>query len=255
MILVWALALWTTEGGKNFPPFLHMKTTGGTILKELSVFIDESGDFGEITERPSYYLVTLVFHDQKFDITDKIRKLEESIRTAGFDLEYIHTGPVIRREDVFSNYSIDERRKLLYKILNFMNACPITYETVVVNKKEVESRISLSKRLRREILNIFEKNTEYFFQFDKIIVYYDNGQNELSAILKNVFLVYFTNVEFRKAEPQKYRLLQAADFICTLELLRLKKKENRLSKSEEKFFFRPQELKKTFFRAIDKKRL
>ena len=199
--------------------------------------------------------MTLVFHDQKFDITDKIRKLEESIRTAGFDLEYIHTGPVIRREDVFSNYSIDERRKLLYKILNFMNACPITYETVVVNKKEVESRISLSKRLRREILNIFEKNTEYFFQFDKIIVYYDNGQNELSAILKNVFLVYFTNVEFRKAEPQKYRLLQAADFICTLELLRLKKKENRLSKSEEKFFFRPQELKKTFFRAIDKKRL
>ncbi len=24
-------------------------------MKELSVFIDESGDFGEITERPAYY--------------------------------------------------------------------------------------------------------------------------------------------------------------------------------------------------------
>ena len=34
-------------------------------MKELSVFIDESGDFGEITERPAYYLVTLLFHDQK----------------------------------------------------------------------------------------------------------------------------------------------------------------------------------------------
>ena len=34
-------------------------------MKELSVFIDESGDFGEITERPAYYLVALLFHNQK----------------------------------------------------------------------------------------------------------------------------------------------------------------------------------------------
>ena len=42
-------------------------------MKELSVFIDESGDFGEITERPAYYLVTLLLHDQKtfFKAIDK----------------------------------------------------------------------------------------------------------------------------------------------------------------------------------------
>ena len=28
-------------------------------MKELNVFIDESGDFGEIIEHPAYYLVTL----------------------------------------------------------------------------------------------------------------------------------------------------------------------------------------------------
>ena len=32
-----------------------------SLVSELSVFIDESGDFGELTERPAYYLVTLVF--------------------------------------------------------------------------------------------------------------------------------------------------------------------------------------------------
>ena len=52
--------------------------------------------------------------------------------------------------------------------------------------------------------------------FDKIIVYYDNGQNELSAIINAIFSILFSNVEFRKAEPQKYRLLQAADFICSI---------------------------------------
>ena len=39
---------------------------------------------------------------------------------SGFDFEYIHTGPVIRREDVFSGLSIDERRKLLFKMLNLL---------------------------------------------------------------------------------------------------------------------------------------
>jgi len=40
-----------------------------------------------------------------------------------------------------------------------------------------------------------------------------------------------------------------------MELLKIKKNENRLSKSEKQFFYKPQELKKTFFKAIDKKQL
>lgn len=86
-------------------------------------------------------------------------------------------------------------------------------------------------------------------------MYYDNGQAELSAILNAVFSIQFSNVEFRKAEPQRYRLLQAADFICTMELLKIKREEKRLSKSEEKFFYKPQELKKTFLKAVDKKHI
>ena len=121
-------------------------------MGKLSIFIDESGDFGEIKERPAYYLVTFVFHDQNKNIDKQVQKLEGSMRTAGFDVEYIHAGPVIRREEVFAG-------------------------------------------------------------FGQITVYYDNGQSELSAIINAVFSIRFPNVEFRKAQPQKYRLLQAADTI------------------------------------------
>ena len=86
-------------------------------MKELSIFIDESGDFGEVKERPVYYLVTFVFHNQDNNIDYQVEKLESSVKSAGFDVEYIHTGPVIRREEIFEGYSIDERRKLLYLIL------------------------------------------------------------------------------------------------------------------------------------------
>ncbi len=224
-------------------------------MKELSVFIDESGDFGDVKERPAYYLVTFVFHDQNNDIDPQVAKLEESMKNAGFDLEYIHTGPVIRREEIFARYSIDERRKLLYKMLNFVNACPISYLTIVVDRKEAIDKISLSGKLAKAISRTMNVHQDFFSSFDKIIVYYDNGQNELSAILNAVFSIQFLNVEFRKAEPQRYRLLQAADFICSMELLRIKKDEKRLSKSEKKFFYKPKELKKTFLKSIDKKKL
>ena len=224
-------------------------------MKELSVFIDESGDFGEARERPAYYLVTFVFHDQADEIDRQVKKLEKSIKDAGYEVEYIHTGPVIRREEVFERYSLDDRRKLLYKMLNFVNACPVSHLTVVIDRKEAVDKMALSVRLQKTIGTVMATHQDFFMRYDKIIVYYDNGQHELGSILREVFLEQFSEVEFRKAEPQRYRLLQAADCICTMELLRLKRNEKRLSKSEEKFFYKPQELKKTFFKSIDRKKL
>ena len=127
--------------------------------------------------------------------------------------------------------------------------------TVAVDRKEAADKIKLSGKLAKEINTAFREYSDFFMEFDKVIVYYDNGQIELSAILNAVFSIYFSNVEFRKAEPQKYRLLQAADFICSMELLKIKKNEKRLSKSEEKIFYKPQELKKTFFKSIEKKKM
>ena len=224
-------------------------------MKNLSIFIDESGDFGKINVYPAYYLVAFVFHDQSNSILQQVEKLQNSIHTAGYDIEYIHTAPLIRREEVFSKYSIDERRKLLYKLLNFVNACPITYFSVIIDRKEAPDKISLSGKLSRAINSAILEKMDFFMDYDKIIVYYDNGQSELSAILNAVLSLQFSNVEFRKAEPQKYKLLQVADFICTMELLKLKRDEKRLSSSEKHFFYKPQELKKTFLKSIEKKKL
>jgi len=43
-------------------------------MRELSIFIDESGDFGDLKERPAYYLITMVFLDQAIDIEEDIKK-------------------------------------------------------------------------------------------------------------------------------------------------------------------------------------
>jgi hypothetical protein len=224
-------------------------------MKELSVFIDESGDFGNIQDDHENYLVTFVFHDQLDDISSEINTLEKKIKDLKLNVEYIHTGPIIRREGIFQKYSLDERRNLIYKILNFSIKCPVKYHCVIINRNDASDKVQLSGKIGRAINEMLRQNKDYLDSFDKVIVYYDNGQRELSSILNAIFSIHLKNVEFRKADPREYRLLQTADFFCTMELLGIKREENRLSNSEKKFFYKPNELKKTFLIGIKKKRL
>ena len=63
-------------------------------MKELSVFIDESGDFGEYDEQAPYYIITMVFHDQAALITDAIQKLDQELSYMDMNDLCIHTGPI-----------------------------------------------------------------------------------------------------------------------------------------------------------------
>ena len=44
-------------------------------MRELSIFIDESGDFGPFEKHAPYYVLSLVFHDQSDDISDHLHKI------------------------------------------------------------------------------------------------------------------------------------------------------------------------------------
>ena len=78
-------------------------------MKELSIFIDESGDFGTYNNNKSYYITTFVFHNQQYNINDNISKLKDKLNYINSNIEYIHLGPIIRRETVFRNLTIDQR--------------------------------------------------------------------------------------------------------------------------------------------------
>ena len=47
--------------------------------KILSVFVDESGDFGSYESHTPYYLVSLVLHNQDVDISEDIKNTNPSI--------------------------------------------------------------------------------------------------------------------------------------------------------------------------------
>lgn len=79
-------------------------------MKEISIFIDESGDFGKLNPRSPYYIVTMVFHDQATDISTCLESLEQELTYLGYPQHCLHAGPIIRMENEFNNEDIIIRR-------------------------------------------------------------------------------------------------------------------------------------------------
>lgn len=71
-------------------------------MKELSIFIDESGDFGEYDHHSPFYIITMVFHDQNENIQPAILKLNHELSFLGLNDLCIHTGPIIRKEEIYA---------------------------------------------------------------------------------------------------------------------------------------------------------
>lgn len=238
------------QAGK-FPAILFVLWV--IAINELSVFIDESGDFGPYDATAPYYLVTLILHEQSVDITKNISQLDTAVKNVGFENHAIHTGPLIRRESVYRNYKIDERKQVFNCIFNFARKVSIKYKNVYIDKKYLNSQLELNMKLSKEISNFLKDNLDYFIRFDKVVLYYDNGQVELTKILVSVFNSLLNNIEIRNVKPVDYKLFQVADLICTLKLLNLKRCDANLSNSEKQFFGSQRELYKNYIKPILKK--
>lgn len=223
--------------------------------KILSVFIDESGDFGAYDRHAPYYLVAMVLHDQSVDISANINALEEHMRFLGYEHHAIHTGPLIRRESVYRDDKMEDRLHLFNSLFHFARKLDFKYVCVKVKKSECPDVITMTAKVSKAIAEAIRTTSEFWEHYDQVILYYDNGQVELTRILTSVFSSLYAHVDFRKVEPADYRLFQVADLVCTMELLEEKADANSFTKSERDFLGSPRDFKKNQLKHLKKKRL
>ncbi len=220
------------------------------MKKQLSIFVDESGNVGFNSEGASnFYIVCMVFHDQKDDISEQLKKIK--------DEPVFHVGPLIGGTDEFSNIEPRERQKLLNKILIFTSIVPIKQKTFVYDKKDFHcDRLKLMQKMSKDLNAFLLSNQSYFLSFDEIVVYYDGGQQIVSNALAFAFGGVGYNVSFKeRVVPANYRLFQVADFISTIVLISTKlNKYKKLSKIESTFVDE-RHLKNLFLRTIKKKEI
>ncbi|MCM1155496.1 MAG: hypothetical protein NC392_09065 [Roseburia sp.] len=148
---------------------------------------------------------------------------------------------------------VDERRRIFNKMVAFLRQIDIRYKCFYIEKKHISDVVEATGRLSKQISQFIHRHYEDFIVFDDVKIYYDNGQIEVSKILSSVFNALLPNSIFRKVMPSEYKLFQAADLLCTLELVRLKLEKNMFSKSEKIFFGNIRDLKKNYIKPLKKK--
>lgn len=224
-------------------------------MRELSIFIDESGDFGQYDYHSPYYIISMILHDQEKDVSKEIGKLENELSILNLENHCIHSGPIIRAEEEYHYMDINDRRKIFKRMMSFVRSIDVKCESFYIEKKHIGNSIEAAGRLSKVIAVFIREHYELFLSFDNIKIYYDNGQVELNKILAAVFSTLLDNVEFRKVIPSDYRLFQVADLVCTLKLVELKLENHTLSKSEKNFFESDRILRKNYLKTIANKKI
>ena len=92
------------------------------------MFVDESGDLGLKNKGKSYYIISLVFHDQNYDISEELNKLDRELADLHCPKGAVHTEPLIRREAPYEEFTPNERRSIFTKLFFFAKKCDILKE-------------------------------------------------------------------------------------------------------------------------------
>ena len=222
-------------------------------MKQLSIFVDESGDFGEYNGVTEFYAISFVFHNQEDAISGIVERLDNSLKDVSDDRFAIHTMPLIRREEMYENMTPNDRRAILRKLFFFAKSAPIKYKIFIFSKKHFKTFNQLYGHISREMDTFFLEHKEEFDKFDEIVIYYDNGQQKITNLIHTVVAIHFDKYDIRKVMPTDYRLFQVADMLCTFAVIDEKAKLRGLSVSEKYVLHSYANFKKDFLKDLKAK--
>lgn len=223
-------------------------------MAEISLFADESGETGSESK---YYLLTVVFHEQDDDIAPQIALYERSLRERGLPDVPLHAGPLMNGHDDYEGMDIQDRKRLLQSFFTMLQHMPVRYRTFCYRKSEFADDAALTARMRRDLVNALFENLAYLQGFGKVKVYYDDGQPAITKALHDAveYALAADAVVYRMASPRDYRLSQAADLICTLELTAAKYRVGEQTATDDRFFGAWGSFKKNWLKKIRRKLL
>jgi hypothetical protein len=112
------------------------------------------------------------------------------------------------------------RKALLSRFNAFVRRLPIEYHTFSYSSYDVGGVKELSARMRRDLVNFVYEHFEGFRSFDRVVIYYDDGQQAVTKALHEAFDFMLGDgaVEYRRLRYQDRRLSQVADYLSSVEL-------------------------------------
>ena len=154
----------------NSPPFLFVlllqkevdRERGCAVAKKiLSIFVDESGDFGPYQSHCPFYLVSMVLHDQQLDLSHLIKEYDRHLADC-YEPHAIHTGPLIRREKPYTSWQCEARKKLFNSLFHLARKADIHYICAGIHKRPNMDSVKMTAELSKNIAAKLRKKRSLF---------------------------------------------------------------------------------------------
>lgn len=224
------------------------------VSNRLNLHIDETGN-QDLSE--GLYMVAIVLHEHSADISGQIREYEERLSVAGLGDVPFHGKDLLHGNEAYQSVPVGDRKRLLTQFARLARSLPISYFTLKYNTTETHNKAELTARIRRDLAAVIYEHLSYFQSFDSISVYYDDGQEAVSAALHDAldFVLARNVADFRDADYEARRLLQLADYICTVERASIAFDSGAQTRTQERFFGNRRSFTQSFMKQLARKRL
>ena len=182
---------------------------------------------------------------------------EQSLRDKGLPNAPLYTTPLLYRKKGYEGMDEETRKRLLSSFRIFFRHLPIRHACLALDTKEFTSPDDVTVGMRRALVGFMFDHLEYLQGFDDIRVHYDDGQHSIARAIHGAaeYALSKNAVILKKASPADYRLGQAADYICTVELATLRYRDKRTTATDEKFFGSRSRFRRVRLKDVRAKRL
>lgn len=206
------------------------------IKRRLNIFIDESGDFGFVDGSSELYGVSFTIHESDNSIVNDLEYLDNKLKKANYD-GMIHLADLVARRGDYAHFNLEQRKNIFWSIFYFSKRVEVKIHTIIINKRFKNNKAQLNRELAIEISKFFNLISDYMNEFEKVVVYYDNGQEALGAII-DTLLITKSNVEHRiEFNHKEKRLFQVSDMLTFIDKIVYKHQNNILMTRAEQYFF------------------
>ncbi len=203
----------------------------------MNIFIDESGDFGFTSGSSELYGVSFTIHDSNDSIVDELEYLKNRLTKANYD-GMIHLADLVAKRGEYFQFKLEQRKDIFWAIFNFSKRVKVKIHTIIVDKRFKNSKAQLNRELATEINKLFNLLNSYMNEFEKVVVYYDNGQEALGAII-DALLINKNNVEHRiNFNHKEKRLFQVSDMLTFIDKIDYKYHHKIPITKAERYFFK-----------------
>ena len=187
------------------------------MARDLSIFVDESGDRGE---KACYCLLTLVIHGQTDSRSDKVARYEESLLRSDLPNIPFHSESLLNGHGPYRGMSLEQRKTMSYTLNVLVQRLPVKYATFVYRRSEFDDPAKLTARMKRGISGfLFDHLAQ---RREDLLRQRQGRRQEGPRPVLRVRPLKGRLLGRRKTSIIDYRLEQAADYLCTIELAAIK---------------------------------